>query len=569
MKSIRRAVLLAAVILWWGVVGQAAESNVITGFAVEGNRLIPSSTILLNLQLKPGDKLDEESIKSEVARIGEMGFFSWAGAEVRPKGQGKEVVFKVTENAIITEVHLKGNTRVATSTLLAEMESKTGTVFNSKMLSQDINALNEAMGRAGFLFSKVSDAYVKEQGSQIFIEITEAILADIKIEGLKKTKERVVTRELTVKKGEIYNNNKVVRDMQRIYNLGFFEEVTRDHLPGATPSEVVLQIKVKEQKTGRAGVGGGYSSLNGLVGFVNLSQNNFNGEGKRVYVKTEFGGVKTYEVGYFDPWVGNRPVSFGVDVYDTKYNRSLYAAGSTLSDYDEHRKGGNIGVGRRLAPGLDLSLHFRDEDIRITPTTDGAVLPQGILNGRVQSIGAILDKDTRDNRFRATRGRRDSISVETTGGFLRGENQYTKYVGALRRYFPFGRERNTVVAVQAVGGQATTGEGFVPIYDLFAVGGSNTVRGYREREFLGTKMAYLNLELRRNITKNFDIVGFFDTGDAWGVDTLNQRSSTFDAKRGFGLGLRLQTPLGPVAIDYGKATDRDDGRTYFNFGGSF
>ena len=275
----------------------AYESNVIVGFEVDGNQLIEEKIILLNIAEKIGDTLSAQAVQDDIARIGEMGYFSYVGAEVKTEGTGKKVVFNVEENAIVGEISLKGCTKVKEEILLDAMESKIGTVFNSKLLTQDIQHINDALGREGYLFSKVSDAYVQDQGSKINIEITEGILADVKIEGLKKTKEKVVRRELTVKPGEIYDNKKIVRDLQRLYNLGFFEEVRRDHLPGKTPDEIVLVIHLVEQKTGRAGVGAGYSSLNGLVGFVNLSQNNFQGSGKRVYLKTEFGGVESYEVG--------------------------------------------------------------------------------------------------------------------------------------------------------------------------------------------------------------------------------------------------------------------------------
>jgi outer membrane protein insertion porin family len=428
--------------------------------------------------------------------------------------------------------------------------------------------LNEALARFGYLFSKVSDAYVQDQGSKINIEITEGTLAEIRIEGLKKTKEKVVRRELSIEPGEIYDNRKIVRDLQRIYNLGFFEEVKRDHIAGKTPEEVILVIQVVEQKTGRAGVGAGYSSLNGLVGFVNLSQNNFQGDGKRVYLKTEFGGVRTYELGYFDPWLNNRPQSFGIDIYNTKYTRNLYDSGNTLSEYDEERKGGAITLGRRIRRDVDLSFRFRDEDVKLTPTDSTKAAPAGIFNGRLQTLAGILAKDTRDNRFRPTRGVNDTFWVETTGGFLRGPNQYTKYMLAIRRYFAISQNRKTVVAIQGVGGQTTIGEGFVPIYDMFSVGGSDTVRGYEEREFLGTKVFYANLELRQNFAKSFDAVLFYDIGSAWGTD-YNRKSLSRDMKHGYGVGIRLQTPLGPVALDYGKASDRSDGMTYINFGSSF
>lgn len=546
----------------------ALESNIVSNFKVEGNRLIEENIILLNLTMKPGDSLDPDKIQEQIKLLGEMGYFSYVGAQIKTEGHEKTLVFKVEENAIIGEIEIKGCTTVANEKLAAAMESRTGTVFNTKLLSQDIQNVNELLSKEGFWFSKVSDAYVQEQGSKIFIEITEGILSEIKIEGLKKTKEKVVRRELSLKTGEIYDNKKVVRDLQRIYNLGFFEEVKPDHLPGTKPEEVVLVIQLVEQKTGRAGVGGGYSSLNGLVGFANLSQNNFRGDGRRVYLKTEFGGVKTYEVGYFDPWLNNKPRSFGIDLYNTKYTRNLYYSGDTLTEYDEERRGGTITLGKRIKRDVDLSFRFRDEDINITPTDSTASAPIGIVNGRLQTIALILDKDTRDNRFRPAGGVHDSFWVETTGGFLRGANQYSKYVLALRRYLSLSANKRTIFAFQGVGGQTTIGEGFVPVYDMFSIGGSNTVRGYREREFLGTKIMYCNLEIRQRIAKNFDLVGFYDIGSAWGLD-YNRKGTDYDAKTGYGFGIRLQTPLGPVAVDYGKATDRGDGRTYFNFGSSF
>ncbi len=551
-----------------GLSASAYDSNVIVGFKVEGNRLIEEKVVLLNLSMKVGDTLSPQAVQDDIARIGEMGFFSYVGAEIRPAEKGKEIVFKVEENAIVGEIDIKGVTKVPVDTLKKAMESKIGSVFNSKLLTQDIQIINETLGREGYLFSKVTDAFVQDQGSKINVEITEGVLSEIRVEGLKRTREKVVRRELTVKTGEIYDNKKIVRDLQRLYNLGFFEEVRRDHLPGKTPEEVVLVIHVVEQKTGRAGVGAGYSSLNGLVGFVNLSQNNFKGDGKRVYMKTEFGGVQNYELGYFDPWLNNKPQSFGVDVYNTKYTRDLYSQGNTLTEYDERRKGGAITLGRRLRKDVDLSFKFRDEDIKLTPTDGTATAPAGITNDRVQTFATILDKDTRDNRFRPTGGLHDTFWVETTGGMLKGDNQYTKYMLALRRYIPVSKNRKTVFALQSIAGQTTIGDGFVPIYDMYSIGGSSTVRGYEEREFLGTKVFYTNFELRQNFSKNFDVVAFYDLGSAWGTD-YNRRKLDYDQKQGYGIGIRLQTPLGPVALDYGKATDRSDGNTYINFGSSF
>jgi outer membrane protein insertion porin family len=234
--SLVRVVLMTAVLFAAGFAPAAAiDSNVVMGFKVQGNRLIAEDVILLNLAMKPGDVLDPKAIQEEIKRIGEIGFFSYVGAEVATEGQGKVLIFKVEENAIVGEVEIKGCTKVTSAKLVEVMESRAGSVFNSKLLTQDIQNLNEFLAREGFWFSKVTDAYVRDQGSKVFIEITEGHLGEIKIEGLKKTKEKVVRRELTVKPGEIYDNKRVVRDLQRIYNLGFFEEVKPEHLPGKTP----------------------------------------------------------------------------------------------------------------------------------------------------------------------------------------------------------------------------------------------------------------------------------------------------------------------------------------------
>ena len=253
----RVPLLLFLAFLILPICGQAYESNIVMDFRVEGNRMIEDEVILLNLKIKKGDPFDQEAIQAEIARLGEMGYFSYVGAEVISEGKGKVLIFKVEENAIMGEVNIRGCTKVKDEKIKTALESRVGTVFNSKLLTQDIQNVNELLAQEGYLFSKVTDAYVQEKGSRIFIEITEGMLTEIKVEGLKKTKEYVVRRELTAKTGEIYDNKKIVRDLQRVYNLGFFEEVKRDHLPGKNPEDVVLVIQVVEQKTGRAGVGGG------------------------------------------------------------------------------------------------------------------------------------------------------------------------------------------------------------------------------------------------------------------------------------------------------------------------
>ena len=174
--------------------------------------------------------------------------------------------------------------------------------------------------------------------------IEEARVEDIVIEGLKRTDPEVVRRELTIQPGELFQEKDVTRDIQRIFNLGIFGNVTSDIRPGVKDPQrgIIVVIAVEEKRTGQASVAAGYSSLDNFVLVISLSENNFRGRGERVSANIELFGRTSYELSFFEPYIDARGTSLSVRVYDTERERRFLTSASATTEndtFDERRKG--------------------------------------------------------------------------------------------------------------------------------------------------------------------------------------------------------------------------------------
>jgi outer membrane protein insertion porin family len=167
--------------------------------------------------------------------------------------------------------------------------------------------------------------------------------------------------------------------------------------------------------------------------------------------------------------------------------------------------------------------------------------------------------DTRDDVFNPHNGWYGIAQAEIAGRFLGGDNNYNKYILDLRNYIDTGQD--TVLALRLMGGIADT---TLPEYEKFTVGGVNTLRGYDLAEFEGEQMLVFNAEYRWDIADNTQLVVFGDAGYAWALDEPIRLD---DIKFGYGVGLRFDTPLGPIRLDYGLG--EEGGQTYFSIGQTF
>jgi len=251
------------------------------------------------------------------------------------------------------------------------------------------------------------------------------------------------------------------------------------------------------------------------------------------------------------------------------YNKLILREAFTTADqgflYDEKRSGGNVTLSRPLGASETTRLYatVRADSVSVRPT-EGVVLPEVIALQRgeeVRSLAFTLRNDTRDIIANPTKGGLNSLSAELAGWF--GGARFNKLGLDLRRYLPAGGKR--IFATRLLLGLTT---GAPPFLEQYLVGGGETLRGYRNDRFPGERMALLNSELRIPIQQSISGVLFVDVGDAWGgAFAQDLGDADFQAHVGYGVGVRIVTPFGPIRVDYGIGSEGQE--THFSVGHAF
>lgn len=582
MKTIRRHSLMLVIAFFsmllfsTGIQSAAAADltgKTVTDVSITGNLSVPEAEIRSAIKMKPGDKLTSEQVKQDMQSIYETGYFFDVITNFTEVPEGVKLAYTVMENPALKEIVVKGNTKVTTDKIMRMITVSTGTVLNSKKLNENARAIEQYYHDQGYILAKVSDVAMKPDGT-LTITINEGMLEAIQVKGNDKTKTYVITREMKLKSGEPFNSKDAKRSMQKVYNLGYFEDVNMKLNPGKEPNSVVLETSVVEQKTGTFSIGGGYSKSDGMVGIIELGDNNFRGTGDKTKIHWEFGGKasnRNWEFGYTRPWLDSKQTSLGFNVYNMTNQYNDYDGQDLRSTYDKKRQGWDITLGRPQGEYITnyITLKNRKDQyigpvsgVDYTGTTDQFMIdhPNYLQDnfGITHSLILARNYDSRDNIFNPTEGKRTSLSAEFAGRFLGGDFNFNKYTGEVRNYKKVGRDH--VLAFRTTAGFAT---GKMPESGQFAIGGADTLRGYQDDAFKGNKMASATVEYRFPVAKKVHGVVFTDAGKAWDGDGFNLGG----IKKSIGVGLRVDTPLGPIRLDYGKGDE--GGRSHFSFGGQF
>lgn len=539
------------------------------------------STLMPLIHTKPGDALTLEGVKADVSSLGSTGVFSQIIPSVESVPEGVRLSYITKANPVIHSVEFSGNTVFDSKQLTDMLGIQPNSVLNTTLLEQKLQEIEKLYLQQGYLLYSVPDIQVTPDGI-LKIDIAEGIVEDITIEGNEKTKDYVILRELRYKKGQPFNKFTASRSMERLYNLGFFEDVNMKLLPGTKPHEVITEIDVVEQKTGVVSVGAGYSESDGMVGILELGENNFRGTGDKVNFHWEFGGSsegKNYQISYTRPWINDNGDSLGVSIFDRRYDYDDYDSnGDTIASYDRRRKGYNLTWGH--VSSEYRKNYFTLETVResyddhdgwewgsAVPNVEGikAKWKQAIMDnfGRTNSFTFMHVFDNRDNYFNATKGRRLSASFQYGGNGLGGDYDFYKFTTEGRFYK--GLSNGHVLALRVMAGYIS---GETSYNQLFELGGSNNLRGYEDDQFKGEKMYAATLEYRIPVAKKVEAVLFTDVGSAWDVDINRVPWYTDDDSIHWsvGVGLRLQTPIGPIRLDYGHG---DRNKFHFSFGAQF
>lgn len=594
MRTTRRYghLLLAAVFTFSLVLSAVAPAlandltgKTVTEVTVTGNSTIDNGTIMNAVKIKPGDTLAPDKVKQDMQAIYDLGYFFDVVANFTEVPEGVKVIYTVMENPALKDVVIKGNTKVPTDKLKSMLTVEPGKVINTRTLNDNARAVEQYYHDQGYILAKVSDVAMQE--GVLTVTINEGMLEGIQIKGNEKTKNYVITREMKLKPGEPFNVKDARRSMQKVYNLGYFEDVNMKLNPGREPNAVVLETDVVEQKTGTFSIGGGYSQADGMIGIIEVGDNNFRGTGDKVKMHWEFGGKaensdRNYEFSYMRPWLDSKQTSLGFSVYDMTNEYTDYgfadASGSIVNNteeratYDRKRKGWDITLGRPQGEYITNYITLKNNRDTFVDYVSGPVDYSNPSSEYASTYGNYLEDnfgltrsvtlsrvfDSRDNVFNATEGHYYSLAAEFAGRSLGGDFNFNKYTAQERSYFKVGKTQ--VLALRLTAGYA---DGHMPESGKFAVGGSDTLRGYEDAQFKGDKMLSATAEYRFPVANKVQGVVFSDLGNAW----EGEGYKLDDLRYSVGVGVRVTTPIGPIRVDYAKG--EEGSKTHFSFGGQF
>ncbi|MDE1920113.1 MAG: outer membrane protein assembly factor BamA [Candidatus Omnitrophica bacterium] len=485
-----------------------------------------------------------------------------------------------------------GNVSFAGNSVLSDTEIKShlkdlipGKVFSHENMEEDLSNIREDYFDHGYITAQVEGvpSYNSATGRvDVRINIREGMLTyinQIKIQGNASTRDIVIRRELRVYPGERFNGEKLRLSKQRLKDLGYFEDVGYDIEDTDRDNYKDLIVQVKEAKTGTFSFGGGYSTIDRLVGFVEVEQKNFDisnwstftGGGQDLRLRAQLGSVyRDFLLSFTEPWLFDHPVTAGFDAYyteDLNDNTTGYA-------YTQKTLGGDLRLGRAINDNLSIAGVYRLEHINISNINSGvseALLEQA-GNSLVSSLGFSVTNDYRDSRLSPTRGWTITNSADIAGGPLGGDRNFWRLQTGGAYYYPIMiKDVTTVLEISGRTGivQSYPDTPDVPIFERYFAGGQDSIRGYDERSvgpldpntndaIGGDALLLASAEYTFPIISIVKGAVFFDTGNVW--DKVRHYGSG-GLKSGTGVGLRVKTPIGPIKLDYGIPLNKEPGQS--------
>lgn len=562
---------------------------------IRGNRTISDETILLTLPIHRGEDVTRQQVIESLQRIYGLGYFMDVKASTEPVPGGERLVFHVVENPTLKGVTFVGETVFPESELAAPFQEMMGKVINFRDVQEIIKEIEKRYADQGYVLARVIDLRPSPEGA-LTITIAEGTISAIRIEGNEETQDYVIRREITQKPGQLFNWKIMEEDLRRVYNLNFFEDIGIRYEPGTTPDEVTVVVNVKEKQTGSFNLSAGWSNRDGLLGMIGLRKENFLGRAQSISTDLTISERNwAAELSYFNPWIDERKTSFGTNLYARRFWNFFGQVtdpqtGNLLNGFLEDRRGGVVSFGRPLfgdpvTAQWRGALRLRAERIGLltvdqTRSLEGdQIFASGGDSDFATTVGFTTTFDSRDFVINPTRGWFNTYAIEQYVPGLSTLN-LSRIQLDVNRYFPLWAN-HTLAAGWKLGTLFSTTGGFVPPYERFFSTGSNLIRGWPENpagagalaqfphgSFSGDSFTLASLEYRFPIVNILSGVIFGDTGIFW--DQARNNFSWDRTRSGYGAGLRINTPLGPLRLDYGlREWNLNTGVIHFSIGQKF
>ena len=483
---------------------------------------------------------------------------------------------------IVSKVRTEGNRALPDALLIKTSGIKAGDIYNEVDLEEGRRAVQRLYESRGFLDAKVrvrSD--FKEHRAEITLVVVEGqryTYGKLIVRGAVKTHYSVVKRQVPFREGQPLNPELLPEMERRLYGTGLFSRVDARFVDAA-PGVKDLLVEVQEAPAGIIELSVGYGEYEHLRGAIEIRYLNLFGKNRTGSVRFEANTLKTgLQVGYRDPYFFEPDVELLSRLKAEKEKFKNFDTGQL--NYRVKRYSATVGLQKPITTYLTGSLSYEYSYVQTYDINPDVVLSEqdrGYLG--IESIILALTYDRRDNPFNPTSGVVAGLSIKNASKYLLGETNFVKVTASGAAYFRVLSP--LVLALGLRGGVAYgyRGTDKLPIVERFFLGGRNSVRGFPQ-DGLGPKgpdgnptggNAFVqgNLELRLRIIDGLGIVGFLDSGNVWTtadeVD-LNLRSSA-------GIGLRYNTPAGPIRLDYGWKLDvkpgESPGEFHFSIGHAF
>jgi len=569
--------------------------------SVEGNTTFSDDELLDEIEtdekwfmswLTDAGLLDRNKIQQDAQKI--AAFYNNAGfleakvgdPQITQKEEWLYVKFVVEEGPRfrVGTVDITGDLIGDKEKMLALLTIRNEKYVSRQIIRDNILALNDYYSEFGYAFANIKPITSKSSSGDrmdVTLKVAKGNLVyidRITIKGNSRTRDNVIRRELRIAEGGLFDSKAIRQSTQALQRLMYFEEVTLTPEPSLDPDRMNVIISVKEKSTGTFSIGAGYSSTDKLIVMGQISENNFLGRGDTLALSANVGSSSSrYNLGYTNPHLNDSPLSWGVDLFSTERE---------YDDYTKDSRGGGLRLGYPVFEKWQLYGNYSYTDTDLTDVSEDAsyIIRKSVDLHVTSAVKLSLVRDTRNKRYGATEGSRNTVSVKYGGGPFGGDAEFTKIEGSSGWYFPLFWKtafHANLSAGQVFENQANK----LPVYERFYLGGLNSVRGFKYAKISpideatgdrigGDKMWYTNTELVMPLLETQGVMGvvFFDTGQVLNDDEdWGQGSDSI--KKSSGVEVRWLSPMGPLRLVWGYNLDAKDGEDDsvwdFSVGGVF
>jgi outer membrane protein insertion porin family len=359
--------------------------------------------------------------------------------------------------------------------LTKNLPMKTGDWYNAKQVEDTVEQFTDLAGTFGYAFADVAPDFKRNKDTltmdvtYVLKEAPRVYVERVDVNGNTLTQDKVVRREFRLVEGDAFNTLQVKRSENRIKSLGFFQESFEiAQKEGTTPDRIALEANVEEQATGQLQLSAGFSSIESFILAASVQQRNFRGRGQTVGAGVNYSRYsKSANLSFSEPYVFDRNISAGIDLYRRDTNSFNYLNTSRNTTFQQTTTGGQVRLGLPLTEYLSAvgsyTLNFDDVSLdqtqffsdRVTPGTfacdpllAGRYLCEAVGKRTSSILGLTVGYDTLDSRLRPTRGRSAAITAEYAG--LGGSVNFARLRGNAAQYYPLGK--GFVFSLRAEGG---------------------------------------------------------------------------------------------------------------------